>query len=169
MASSQNRESLKHTLKNNEKFNKDVLYIIQDSCALIVNLSSPIIQEIFGTKSGPSTSVFGTNSTMGSYLNRLESFRNESYPWKLDFLTPRQMANAGFYYFGKQDRVGCIYCFREFDHWCRDDDPLDVHKRESPQCPFFAENQGKFNKTSIWYAFLFRILLTFAALFIYEQ
>lgn len=77
------------------------------------------------------------------YENRLRTFflTNE---WKLQFITPEEMAEAGLYYLGKQDRVRCMFCSKEFDYWQRGDEPLVEHRRKSPQCPFFSQNSGKF-------------------------
>lgn len=158
MASLLNHTSLMRTLSDKERFKKDAICIMQGSCELIINLSSPIIKNIFKT---PATVVFSTNNSEGLLLNRLSSFKNEKNPWVLNFITPGQMARAGFYYTGVKDRVECMYCFEKFDNWCHSDDPLVVHKRVSPYCAFFDEDQGKFNKTSICNTFLFRLLLLF--------
>lgn len=78
-------------------------------------------------------------SDLSIYENRLETFKNG---WLLTFITPIQMAKAGLYYMGKQDRVKCVLCLTEFDIWKRGVDPFVEHKRISPQCQFFNENQG---------------------------
>lgn len=76
------------------------------------------------------------------YEQRLVTFRN----WNIDFFTPHQMAEAGFYYTGDEDCVKCVFCPTEFGYWCRTDDPLKEHKRLSPECKFFLqkEEQGDF-------------------------
>lgn len=74
-----------------------------------------------------------------TYENRLRTFNVE---WMLDFITPEQLARAGFYYFGKQDQVRCCFCYQEFGYWQRGEDPLVEHKRKSPECKFFNGNQG---------------------------
>lgn len=97
------------------------------------------------------------NSDMMILENRLKSFTDNN--WKLPFITPDQMANAGLYYLGILDRVRCVFCSREFDYWQPDDDPVIEHKRKSPRCPFFNGNQGNYlipyNDTVI-FSFFFR-------------
>lgn len=78
---------------------------------------------------------------MSVYENRLKTFDNG---WVLPFITPIQMAKAGLYYLGKNDRVRCVMCSTVFGCWKRDVDPYDEHKRVSPDCQFFKENAGKF-------------------------
>lgn len=73
--------------------------------------------------------------------NRLRTFTKE---WKVDFLTIEDMAEAGFYYTGIQDITKCLYCPKEFQNWKKGDIPLDVHKRESPDCPFFKAEHGAY-------------------------
>lgn len=59
--------------------------------------------------------------------------------WKLKFITPMQLAEAGFRYVGEPDRVICTHCSREFGHWKQGDDPKVVHKKKSPRCPFIIQ------------------------------
>lgn len=73
--------------------------------------------------------------------NRLSSY---NCGWSLDFLTPSQMANAGFYYVGLEDCVRCVFCSTEFSEWKLGDDPLAEHKRRSPYCPFFSITSSKY-------------------------
>lgn len=74
------------------------------------------------------------------YENRLSTF---SEGWAVEFITPQQMASAGFYYMGTRDKVRCLYCSKELDTWEPTDDPVEEHKRISPQCAFFRESRGK--------------------------
>ncbi|VVC46145.1 BIR repeat,Zinc finger, RING/FYVE/PHD-type,Zinc finger, RING-type [Cinara cedri] len=71
--------------------------------------------------------------------NRLKTFRKG---WKIDFISSAEMANAGFYYTGTQDLVKCVYCPKAFQYWKPGDIPQVLHKRESPDCPFFKDSQG---------------------------
>jgi len=77
---------------------------------------------------------------MTVFENRLRTYQG----WKLTFLTPYQMAEAGFYFIGTQDRVRCVYCTEEFDYWQRGVDPLAEHKRLSPECSFFVARARKY-------------------------
>lgn len=81
---------------------------------------------------------------LSTYENRLKTFDGL---WKLQFITPNQMAKAGLYYLGIQDRVRCLFCSKEFDYWQPGDDPTVEHKRQSPQCPFFNDSSGKYKIT----------------------
>lgn len=77
-----------------------------------------------------------TNWDLTMYENRLKTYRNN---WVLSFLTPRQMAKAGFYFLGKHDAVRCVFCSKEFDYWLLGDDPYEKHKRESPGCQYLDQ------------------------------
>lgn len=81
------------------------------------------------------------NWDLSVYENRLRTFESG---WVLPFITPTQMAEAGLYYLGNQDHVRCMMCSKEFAHWKQDVDPYDEHKRVSPDCQFFKDNQGRF-------------------------
>jgi hypothetical protein len=59
------------------------------------------------------------------------------------------LASAGFYYFpteGKPDNVRCGDCGTDFFGWASEDDPVAIHKAESPDCPFVLENLMDENK-----------------------
>lgn len=148
MTPSPNQQHLLNTLKNIEIPEKNVIYMIKGSCAVILNSSNPIIELISKRSSDPPNISSGTSmSQLDIYKNRLKTFNDG---WRLDFLTPSQMAKAGFYYMGKQDRVKCMFCSHEFDYWCRGDDPVAEHKRKAPQCQFFNENKGNLNMLYIF-------------------
>nr|BAH72482.1 ACYPI001005 [Acyrthosiphon pisum] len=82
-----------------------------------------------------------------TYENRLRTFYGV---WKLNFITPDQMAKAGLYYLGIQDRVRCLYCSTEFDYWQQGDDPVVEHKRQSPQCQFFNDSSAGYDVCGIY-------------------
>ncbi|XP_027839595.2 putative inhibitor of apoptosis isoform X1 [Aphis gossypii] len=65
---------------------------------------------------------------------RLESFNNNR--WSLDFLTPLDMAIAGFTYSGTEDRVTCNNCNIILVNWKQGDNPLQKHIYHSPNCSF---------------------------------
>lgn len=142
MTPSPNHKSATHTLKNIVKHEKNVIHM-SNGCPIILNTTYPLTEFVCGSPPEPST-LSSENSTwdLTSYENRLKTFHESE--WKLNFITPNQMANAGFYYLGQQDRVRCMFCSTELDYWQQGDDPLVEHKRKSPQCPFFKETQGKF-------------------------
>lgn len=134
--------AVSHNLKNILKLEKNVIHMA-NGCPIILNTSYPLSK--FVTESSPELSNMDSNTPtwdLTKYENRLRTYDNE---WKLDFITPSQMANAGFYFLGRQDRVRCMFCSKEFDYWQRGDDPLVEHKRKSPQCAFFKQSQGIFH------------------------
>lgn len=77
---------------------------------------------------------------------RLRTFNASE--WKLKFITPLEMAKAGFCYLNEPDQVICTFCSVEFHNWQPGDDPLVEHTRKSPQCLFLDEKAkpytGKF-------------------------
>lgn len=76
-------------------------------------------------------------------LSLLEN-RQKTYDakWKVDFLTVEEMAKAGFYFSGTEDLVKCVFCPISYKNWKQGDVPLDVHRREFPDCHFFKNKTG---------------------------
>lgn len=74
------------------------------------------------------------------FLQRLkasEEARFETFSdWPLDFLSPRVLAQAGFYYIHEGDKVRCAFCRGVVHGWEPGDDPLREHARHYPCCPF---------------------------------
>lgn len=62
---------------------------------------------------------------------RLETFQN----WPLTFITPQQLAKAGFYYINRSDQVKCAWCQGVIGQWEPNDDPLREHLRFFGSCP----------------------------------
>ncbi|XP_004484181.3 baculoviral IAP repeat-containing protein 3 [Dasypus novemcinctus] len=60
--------------------------------------------------------------------------------WPLTFLSPIDLAKAGFYYTGPGDRVACFACGGKLSNWEPKDDAMSEHQRHFPNCPFL-ENQ----------------------------
>lgn len=141
MPPSPNHKPVTHPLRNIAKLEKNVIHMA-NGCPIILNTTYPLTEFVSGSPPDPATMSSEVPTwDLTTYENRLRTFSEE---WKLDFITPNQMAKAGLYYVGKEDRVRCIFCSKEFDYWQRGDDPLVEHKRKSPQCQFFKESQGKF-------------------------
>lgn len=63
---------------------------------------------------------------------RLKTFEN----WQVTFISPQDMAAAGFYFLEREDIVRCAFCGVEVGSWVEGDDPMDDHKRWSPLCKF---------------------------------
>ncbi|NXG50293.1 XIAP ligase, partial [Psilopogon haemacephalus] len=80
-----------------------------------------------------SDSLYPKNPTMCSEETRLKSFHN----WPLNSeLTPKELANAGFYYTGVGDEVACFCCGGKLKQWEPDDRAWSEHKRHFPKCLF---------------------------------
>ncbi|KAK3601376.1 hypothetical protein CHS0354_037691 [Potamilus streckersoni] len=58
-----------------------------------------------------------------------------SFPRSIDMSSTR-LANAGFYSTGSGTQARCFCCKVTHDRWSRGDDPYEVHRRISPNCPF---------------------------------
>ncbi|XP_074963276.1 E3 ubiquitin-protein ligase XIAP isoform X1 [Phalacrocorax aristotelis] len=73
------------------------------------------------------------NPTMCSEETRLKSFHS----WPLDGqLTPKELANGGFYYTGVGDQVACFCCGGQLKNWEPGDRAWSEHKRHFPKCLF---------------------------------
>nr|XP_019829719.1 PREDICTED: baculoviral IAP repeat-containing protein 3 [Bos indicus] len=58
--------------------------------------------------------------------------------WPLTFLSPTDLAKAGFYYIGPGDRVACFACGGTLSNWEPKDDAMSEHLRHFPNCPFLG-------------------------------
>lgn len=65
--------------------------------------------------------------------NRLYTFQNK---WPLQYISPKSLAEAGFFYLQHEDRVQCPFCEIIIYNWTQDDKPLREHIKKSPKCPF---------------------------------
>ncbi|ELW64946.1 Baculoviral IAP repeat-containing protein 3 [Tupaia chinensis] len=75
------------------------------------------------------------------YAMNTEKARLLTYQmWPLTFLSPEDLAKAGFYYIGPGDRVACFACGGKLSNWEPKDDAMSEHLRHFPHCPFL-ENQ----------------------------
>ncbi|XP_007428565.1 baculoviral IAP repeat-containing protein 5 [Python bivittatus] len=55
--------------------------------------------------------------------------------------TPDRMAEAGFIHCPGEnapDVAQCFICFKELEGWEPDDDPMEEHRKHSPNCAFLA-------------------------------
>lgn len=53
--------------------------------------------------------------------------------------TPKNLAEAGFYYNPSKDdpdNVTCFMCSKELGGWDEEDDPFEIHLRKCPKCPW---------------------------------
>ncbi|KAG3266709.1 BIRC2-like, partial [Ictidomys tridecemlineatus] len=69
-----------------------------------------------------------------SYAMSTEEGRFLTYNmWPLTFLSPLELARAGFYYVGPGDRV-------KLSNWEPKDDAMSEHRRHFPNCPFWENS-----------------------------
>ena len=83
---------------------------------------------------------FSENEDKKYEFCRLNSFNL----WPKDSpVFPLKLAQAGFYYNGKDDLTLCFACGARKEDWKSGDDPVDIHKRLNPSCPFLVgDNVG---------------------------
>lgn len=81
---------------------------------------------------------------LGNIDNRLDTFKK----WPNNKLSPKVLADAGFYYFDYQDVVRCAFCNVEGHHWTEVDDPMADHKKWRPNCPFVQKHINNNNSSS---------------------
>ncbi|XP_013398662.1 E3 ubiquitin-protein ligase XIAP-like isoform X2 [Lingula anatina] len=53
-----------------------------------------------------------------------------------------KLAKHGFFYTGNKDEVQCFSCAVRIRGWDRNDCPLDVHRRQSPNCNFINHRES---------------------------
>ena len=85
-----------------------------------------------GSRSHDSRSSESLHS-MNLELIRLETFKN--FPASR-IISSIKLAKEGFYYSGHDDQVTCFSCGFEKSGWRVNDDPREIHRQQSPNCPF---------------------------------
>uniref|UniRef100_A0A8C3TA55 BIR protein n=1 Tax=Chelydra serpentina TaxID=8475 RepID=A0A8C3TA55_CHESE len=78
------------------------------------------------------------NPAMSTEDARLCTFQT----WPLTFLSPTDLAKAGFYYTGPGDKVACFTCGGQLSNWEPKDNAMSEHRRYFPSCPF-VENKTR--------------------------
>lgn len=77
---------------------------------------------------------------LDSVQKRLDTFSR----WPRDNpVEPLELAKAGFYSTGVDDRVVCFKCDLHLRQWKTGDNPWKEHKLFSPQCPFLKECENE--------------------------
>lgn len=71
--------------------------------------------------------------------NRLETYVN----WPIEFITPEQLSQAGFFYLGIADQVKCAFCGGIIGHWEVNDQPLQEHRKFFPDCPLVRQQDQR--------------------------
>ncbi|XP_072259072.1 baculoviral IAP repeat-containing protein 2 [Pyxicephalus adspersus] len=74
------------------------------------------------------------NNYMYTEEARLRTFTN----WPVTFLSPSDLAKAGFYYVGPGDKVACFACDGKLNNWEPNDNALAEHRRHFPDCSFVS-------------------------------
>lgn len=74
----------------------------------------------------------------------IESRREESFKfWPIQMAqTPKQLADAGFFYTGKGDRLICFYCGGGLHTWRVNDDPWEQHALFYDTCIYVQVMKG---------------------------
>lgn len=104
--------------------------------------SSPVNAEPNGDMSAWRSPNHGVMSTENA---RLLTFQT----WPLTFLSPADLAKAGFYYIGPGDRVACFACGGKLSNWEPKDDAMSEHLRHFPQCPFLESRPQDTSRYSV--------------------
>uniref|UniRef100_A0A8C7BKS0 RING-type E3 ubiquitin transferase n=1 Tax=Neovison vison TaxID=452646 RepID=A0A8C7BKS0_NEOVI len=76
---------------------------------------------------------------------RSEELRLASFcDWPLTAVVrPEQLAAAGFFYTGQQDKVRCFFCCGGLQSWEQGDDPWTEHAEWFPRCEFLLQTRGR--------------------------
>ena len=73
---------------------------------------------------------------------RVRSF--VKYDWSPQTVqTPRQLAEAGFFYTGYGDATLCFHCGCGLKRWLKKDDPFEEHAKHSPKCHYLQLIKGE--------------------------
>lgn len=52
---------------------------------------------------------------------------------------PSELARAGFFYTGNEDRVQCAFCLNILMRWETGDNPIEEHRKHIPDCDFMQD------------------------------
>ena len=87
----------------------------------------------------PPSNNMSSNSASQRAL-RSEALRIATFQgWPLDFMSPRSLSSAGFFYRGIGDQTQCAFCYITISQWEPHDNPLTEHQRHAPNCPFILK------------------------------
>jgi baculoviral IAP repeat-containing protein 2/3 len=73
------------------------------------------------------------------FRNRLKSFRNCCFSSPDSPVRPFDLAKAGFYFLGPQDRVQCPWCYGILYSFMAGDNPLEEHMNHFDRCQFIIK------------------------------
>ncbi|XP_065586096.1 baculoviral IAP repeat-containing protein 2 [Cyrtonyx montezumae] len=95
----------------------------------------PFVESL--TRDQPSFNV--SNVTMQTHEARVKTFIN--WPTRIP-VQPEQLADAGFYYVGRNDDVKCFCCDGGLRCWESGDDPWIEHAKWFPRCEYLLRVKG---------------------------
>lgn len=72
-------------------------------------------------------------ATMKYEANRLRSYKDK---WPLEYVKPKELAEAGLFYLQTEAKVQCAFCGVIISNWVVGDKPLREHVRSSSLCKF---------------------------------
>ena len=78
------------------------------------------------------TKKFVSYDSLKFEQERLETFID----WPLEYLSPADLAQNGFYYLRTADHCACVFCRGIVGNWDEGDIPREEHCRHFPRCPF---------------------------------
>lgn len=73
---------------------------------------------------------------MKSVQERLKSY---AVSWPLPCINIRNLAEAGFFYLGSEDKVQCPFCKGIVSNWEVSDDPFKEHAKHFPHCVYLHD------------------------------
>ncbi|KAM9321017.1 baculoviral IAP repeat-containing protein 2 [Gastrophryne carolinensis] len=88
----------------------------------------------------PSLRSSVSNVSMQTTSSRLKTFIN--WPARIP-VTPKKLAEAGFYYVGRNDDVKCFCCDGGLRCWESGDDPWVEHAKWFPRCDYLLHIKGQ--------------------------
>ncbi|XP_075193581.1 putative inhibitor of apoptosis isoform X2 [Anomaloglossus baeobatrachus] len=94
----------------------------------------------------PSLRCSVSNVSMQTTSSRLKTFLN--WPSRIP-VTPNKLAEAGFYYVGRNDDVKCFCCDGGLRCWESGDDPWVEHAKWFPRCEYLLHVKGQSFVTEI--------------------
>ena len=78
---------------------------------------------------------------MTSYRDRFVTF--STWPQEIKSQTPRDMAKAGLFYTGDDDKTICFYCGGNIYRWDPQDDSWTEHARIYPTCRYLITSKDQ--------------------------
>lgn len=132
-------------------------------CDFIKNLSNnvPLVKSSSKSITQPliseSTDNVNTNCSnsdivdfnkMKSESERLKTFSDK---WPLSYVSSTDLAQAGFFYTGVNDKVQCTFCKGIIGNWAAGSVPFQEHLRNFPWCDYVSQNITKAKQGQSWF------------------